>query len=175
MSLKKLFYSTLLSFCCLNAAKAEEWQKLGKFEIRGGVARDTQNRLIWSRCFLGMTWKNGDCVGEISYKTWPQAMQAAAEADYDNYQNWRLPTLAELETLRDPALGNYNQRVPFIDTRVFWLPNCNPAPKACISWTSTKHSRYSDDSWVIDFTIGYSRTKVQTQMLAVRLVRDKTY
>jgi hypothetical protein len=99
---RRLFISPLLlwvilALCVPGAAVAGE-----RFSDNGdGTITDHENQLMWA---------SADNQGDIDWRqaerwirfTFPDTIQA-------RYDDWRLPTLAELQTLyiRDPAYGGY--------------------------------------------------------------------
>lgn len=51
---------------------------------------------------------------------WPDAVEHCEELTLEGHEDWRLPTLAELESLHDPQ-ADYSIREPFaIDTCCLW-------------------------------------------------------
>jgi len=66
---------------------------------KGGVVIDRDNNLMWSRCAHGQSWNGQICSGEALEVTWEQAGEIAKSSALGNFNNWRLPTIKELQTL----------------------------------------------------------------------------
>ncbi|MBI5557799.1 MAG: DUF1566 domain-containing protein [Deltaproteobacteria bacterium] len=71
---------------------AEEMKQDGRFVAKGdGTVLDGKNKLMWA------VQDNG---GDIA---WEEAKSYCEKFRAGGYADWRLPTLAELETILDPA------------------------------------------------------------------------
>ncbi|WP_162300240.1 DUF1566 domain-containing protein [Salinivibrio sp. HTSP] len=66
---------------------------------KGDVVIDRDNNLMWSRCAHGQSWDGQTCSGEALEVTWQQAGEIAKSSALGNFNNWRLPTIKELQTL----------------------------------------------------------------------------
>jgi len=76
--------------------------------IKGGEVYDKKNDLTWARCSVGQSWQDGaGCVGAVQLFTFDDAKKQP-------YDVWRLPIMAELETLIDPTCTH-----PSINEEVF--------------------------------------------------------
>jgi hypothetical protein len=91
-----------------------------------GSALDTQEGLRWYRCSAGQRFSNDQCVDQALELPRQGALDYAAEFAARAGQPWRVPTVAEMKTLKQKDCQN-----PAIDTRVF--------PSILVSnyWTST--------------------------------------
>lgn len=100
--------------------------------------KDTTTNLIWQRKTLGPM-------------TWHEAMKL-------NENGWRVPTLQELESIRDIE-------------RIF--PCCNPIFEAKIygHWSSSPYAADSGLAWVVDFSNGNEDVDGKDYGSYVRLVR----
>jgi len=65
----------------------------------------TIGKLMWTRCNLGDTWKNGKCLGNGKFYSWSEANAMAAKYESAGYSDWRLPTRVELLSLRYCSTG----------------------------------------------------------------------
>lgn len=82
-----------------DASKAET-APMSRFKAAdNGTITDSKTKLVWMRCGLGMSWRNGTCEGQsLTYK-WNAAQD---EVDGLNAKkvggrsDWRLPTESEL-------------------------------------------------------------------------------
>ncbi len=62
-----------------------------------GTVIDKRTGLQWMRCSVGQTWTGETCAGNVETFSWEEARKLRSSfADYDD---WRLPTVWELETL----------------------------------------------------------------------------
>ena len=75
----------------------------------GGVVIDKQTGLMWMQCSLGQTWVAGSCSGEANEYLWSEANAESKNTTYANYNDWRLPTRQELQTLVECSQG----RLPY--------------------------------------------------------------
>jgi hypothetical protein len=69
-----------------------------------GTAKDSKTGLIWMRCSIGQSWGNGTCTGGSQNFSFAEAVtfveQLNKSGGYAGATNWRLPTLFELQALR---------------------------------------------------------------------------
>lgn len=121
---------------------------------------DQQTGLQWMRCSLGQTWTGQTCAGHTNRFTWDQA-QSAAESGHAGLQDWRLPTVHELQTLIEYRMFN-----PAIDHQAF--PNTPPANY----WSSSEAAYDAFYAWSVHFANGFSNWRHKRQRFEVRLVRD---
>lgn len=91
--------STLLLASCTSTVAKEKTKKLVEHE--NGTVVDSSNGLMWKRCSEGLVWSStsNKCTGSsgATHVTWKQAKQI--RSDWAGYDDWRLPTKAELESL----------------------------------------------------------------------------
>ncbi|MBU3620739.1 DUF1566 domain-containing protein [Polynucleobacter sp. CS-Odin-A6] len=74
-----------------------------------GTVVDKRAKLIWMRCALGQSWKNGICVGNPEKLNWENAKQAVQKVNQDPqyfYNDWRLPSLKEIAMIVDLRCKN---------------------------------------------------------------------
>lgn len=62
-----------------------------------GTVTDTQTGLMWMRCSMGQTWDGTTCTGEAREYDWNTAK--GLTTNFAGYNDWRLPTIKELNTL----------------------------------------------------------------------------
>jgi hypothetical protein len=106
---------------------------MGQFTLGDGFVLDEGTRLWWQ-----------DPVIE-SAMTWVDALAYCEDLELAGFDDWRLPTAKELQTIVDDATA-----APAIDTRVF-------RSGLGIFWTSTPVAALSETSpwvWMVDFYWG---------------------
>jgi len=146
-----------------------------------GTVTDVETNLQWMRFSLGQEWKDGTCTGEAKSYTWQEALDAARELNrqggYAGYQDWRVPTEEELQTLiysssglpktwndtGDPCKGNYER--PTIYQPAF--PNMSTS----WFWSSSVSANYPDRAWGVNFYYGVVVAHGKVNDGHLRLVR----
>lgn len=98
-----LIFSTLCSLSAITHAETD--QQL----LATGQWRDTQTGLIWMRCSIGQQWNGTTCIGEAKAMEGFEANRFARAiqngSGFAEHTNWRLPTTAELSTIRSCSSG----------------------------------------------------------------------
>ena len=94
---------TVLNFESAVYAEDSDEQLLSK-----GMWHDPVTGLIWTRCSLGQKWENDTCVGEASKTTWISAMLGAEKISYAGYDDWYLPSMDDLRSLRKCSTGYHD-------------------------------------------------------------------
>jgi len=109
-----------------------------RFQVTDAIVTDIASGLTWTRCPAGQTVSSGatECTGGIADLTWNEA-DAFARA---RGGGWRLPTLEEIETLRDPACA------------ALW-PAAFPLPATEI-WTASPGFPVNDVAAIVDTASG---------------------
>jgi hypothetical protein len=123
-----------------------------------GTATHMATGLMWQRCAKGQSWAGGTCTGAAATYTWDQAN--ALKDAFAGQSDWRLPTIAELE-----SLVNFSAAGPSINGVVF------PATEATAFWSSVPYVFNSGDAWYTDFSEGIVDTNSKSFNYQVRLVR----
>lgn len=136
-----------------------------RYTVHGdGTVTDNKTGLMWKQCEEGLS--GADCAtGTAQSLTWQAALQRPATLNasggFAGYQDWRLPNLNELESLREVSCSN-----PSINTTVF------PGVIASNVWSSSPVARYSSDAWLVHFYNGNSNFNHDRDgSYRVRLVR----
>jgi|SRR6185369_3428710 len=105
----------------------------------------------------GLMWAAQDLAGRHN---WADANKVAAEAGIAGFDDWRLPTIEELESLRD---------------RTLYGPAADPALSLQSDWywsSTPDASSPSDFAWYVYFSFGYSDYGGQSGEGLVRSVRS---
>lgn len=66
-----------------------------------GIWTDSTTGLTWARCQLGLAWKGWHCDGNMSELPWWDAALAVDGAEFGGYNDWRIPTLRELNHIHN--------------------------------------------------------------------------
>ncbi len=115
--------------------------------------------LTWQDSKTGLEWQH-ESPGEMA---WNDALKYAKSLTLDGKNDWRVPTVAELETLLDrSALYDrlrpiMREEVPFRDTSSYW--------------SSTTFAPNTQSAWIVMFDGGYVLSYYKTNSYHVRCVR----
>lgn len=113
----------------------------------------------WKDHRTGLEWQC-ESPGEM---TWYEALEYAKSLSLDGKKDWRLPTLAELESLLDRTKARsegrppMRQEVPFRDELSYW--------------SSTTFKRDTKTAWILMFDGGYLLSYYKSNLYHVRCVR----
>ncbi|MFI3194732.1 MAG: DUF1566 domain-containing protein, partial [Methylococcaceae bacterium] len=123
-----------------------------------GTVTHQKTGLTWMRCALGQTWTGSTCSGTASTYTYSEAL--ILTSNFAGYSDWRLPNIAELQTIVERYNGN-----PAINTELF--NNTSDS-----FWSSSPGVGSASYAWDVNFyggsVYGYSD---RSNAFRVRLVR----
>lgn len=132
---------------------------------REGVVIDKQG-LMWMRCALGQQWATGRCVRSHESYTFREAQDYINEYNSRGgafgFADWRLPTLAELLSIVEPAC-----HAPAANRNVF------PEAPVTAFWTSTLDPAYAQGVMLVHFVNGRVYMGNRSVAWSVRLVRER--
>lgn len=80
-----------------------------------GTVSDKRTGLQWAACSVGQTWVENTCQGEPTELTWAAAKEVAATYAQAGHNDWRFPTIFELQTLvycsshKDGGIDDYGK------------------------------------------------------------------
>lgn len=118
-----------------------------------------QKSPTWKDPETGLEWQ----VESPGRMTWQEARQYAASLHLAGKNDWRLPTLAELESLLD---------------RTGARPDGRPLMRAAVSfpdnlphWSSTTFARQTKNAWIVMFDGAYVLSYYKNNLYYVRCVR----
>ncbi len=162
-----LFISIMLTFGSVLAENCK--QSAEKFSTDPtGTITDKATGLQWMRCTLGFMWDGNHCIEGKQWYTWFQwkrALNLAKQNGFAGYQDWRLPTIDELETLLKTTCGGDKSSTISILANV-------PGRY----WTQTEDKENNQYVWVVNFKNGRSTTQLKSSAsYYVRLVRGKIW
>jgi formylglycine-generating enzyme required for sulfatase activity len=118
-----------------------------------------QNSLTWKDPKTGLEWQC-ESPGEM---TWYEAHEYAASLSLGGKNDWRIPTLVELESLLDRTKARpegrppMREEVPFRDELSYW--------------SSTTFERDTRNAWILMFDGAYLLSYYKSNLYRVRCVR----
>ncbi|MHB8092903.1 MAG: Lcl domain-containing protein [Syntrophales bacterium] len=112
-----------------------------------GTVTDTDTGLMWQKEM-------------VTGKTWDEALKYAEGLSLARYNDWRLPTLKELQ-----SIVNYSHYNLATDTAFF------PGTLSSDCWSSSTNAYWGGGAWGIDFDHGDVYGQGKMTALAVRAVR----
>ncbi len=130
-----------------------------------GTAVDTLTGLMWSRCTLGMTWddKEQQCIDHgDNWFSWDQAINRAEQAEYADYDDWRVPNIKELASIVESACSR-----PSINTEVF-----KNIHESANFHSATPAQAFQTHAWYVD-QLGQISAFQKTDEKRVLLVREQ--
>lgn len=65
-----------------------------------GTVTNPRTGLMWKHCAEGASWDGSRCSSTGTPMNWVEAMKAAKASRYAGHSDWRLPTIAELESTK---------------------------------------------------------------------------
>lgn len=144
-----------------------------------GTVTDTESKLMWTQCPVGaIPTTNSGCKFQGKVYTWDEAQEIAINYSLGNYNDWRLPTAMELQTLHETDAGDEKQGLAYINRNIFPMPNCNDDWFQCTFWSSSNNAIVFDPSadkkaWVVYFHSPQNPNFVLREFeYMVRLVRN---
>ena len=125
---------------------------------------DKLTGLMWARCTVGRSGQSCE-LGEDAKFNWRDAMQAAADSEWADHRDWRIPNVDEYR-----SLVNYSCRSPSINLTIF--PNVQSRNN--FYWTAeiSLLSGRDDTAPLFDFLDGIQNANFRTGLGKVMLVRQ---
>ena len=118
-----------------------------------------QKPSTWKDPKTGFEWQC-ESPGEM---TWHEAREYAKSLLLDGKNDWRLPTLAELESLLDRTKVRSDGR-PLMREEVPFRDNVS-------YWSSTTFERHTKNAWIVMFDGAYVLSYYKSNSYSVRCVR----
>lgn len=127
-----------------------------------GTVTDNRSGLMWKTCLEGQA--SPQCYGKPTALQWHAAVELTQDPftrRFAGYNDWRLPTRSELETLIEP-----NCQQPATNVQIF------PNMQALGLWSSDISQYNNHMAWGIDFGKGRAYEHFQAASKHVRMVRN---
>ena len=107
----------------VRAVRGPSYGPLTGFFVNGdGTVSDPDTGLMWQPCNAGQTWSGAQCNGSVLVGPWDTAVnyiENLNDTRYLGYDDWRLPTINELQSILD--YSRYNPATTFPDTEfAYW-------------------------------------------------------
>lgn len=118
-----------------------------------------QKSPTWKDPKTGLEWQC-ESPGEM---TWHEAQEYAESLSLDGKEDWRLPTLAELESLLDRTKARPEGRPPMREEI--------PFRDELSYWSSTTFERDTKTAWILMFDGAYLLSYYKSNLYRVRCVR----
>jgi len=123
-----------------------------------GTVTHIPTGLVWQSCAKGQTPLSSSCNGTANTFTFDQAN--ALSDTFAGQSDWRLPTIAELQTLVD-----YTKEQPALNATRF------PATPLLNFWSATASVSSSSDALAVHFSYGGTVLVSKTSAYPIRMVR----
>ena len=146
-----------------------------------GAYFDTELQLLWVRCAFGQEWTlEGGCGGAAQTLSLAQAQSVAAEYQFNDYDDWRLPSADELRSIvscasaESQSVPNSEQchNDPFI---VVVNDELFPNSPNGIYWSQSQSPKRSYFKQAVDFISGEVHHVDNAYSYYLRLVRSTDY
>jgi hypothetical protein len=142
-----------------------EWDDvgaLGPYTTTSETVADAKTGLMWQRVlpatYQGCSGMAGGTLADSC--TWGEAKNYCANLDLAGFQDWRLPSITELESLIKDDVIN-----PAIDSVAF------PDTPSVEFWTFSPYAGASGNAWGVGFGDGLSGNDLTSNAWRVRCVR----
>lgn len=146
---------------------AEKYQQQHQHDAGSGVWLDQKTGLMWSRICIGQHWQDGTARGKANYMSWENAQQACADLSLQGFDDWRLPTKQELESLLIEGKAGYNA-----PEGVLYPPTLSTPQQFGSMWSATSLVPQDSYAWIVRFLQGSSETHFKSYSCRVRAVRS---
>lgn len=148
-----------------------------------GTITDTSNGLVWQKQGddgglldkdMRYSWTLSGSTAPIGtvFSTLLQALNASR---FGGYNDWRLPTLEELQTLVSRGAGSPGAPLVLPEFNKNCLPGCSVTQCSCTMalnyWTVTPNASYDQQAWYVLFNTGNSGVGFKTLEFHARAVR----
>ena len=156
---------TTSSALAVRAVRGPVYGPVSAFVVNAdGTVSDPDTGLMWQPCNAGQTWTGSQCQGTLLAGSWNTAaayIENLNNAQYLDYDDWRLPTINELQSLID--YSRYNPATTLPDSA------------SANYWSSTARAEDAGNSaWGVGLNDGKVTVFNKNSGLSVRAVRNGT-
>jgi formylglycine-generating enzyme required for sulfatase activity len=132
---------------------------VNRFSLSPAGERVSPNPPTWKDPKTNLEWQC-ESPGKM---TWYKAQEYAALLSLDGMRDWRLPSLAELESLLDRTKARSDGRAPVREEVSF--------RDELSYWSSTTFERDTKNAWIVMFDGAYVLSYYKSNLYHVRCVR----
>jgi hypothetical protein len=111
-------------------------------DLNNGTISDTKTGLVWMKCSLGQIWSGARCEGNALNISWSDALIEAAEYEFLELTDWRLPNIKESASIIENSCENPALNIDVFPTeayRSYWTstPDINSPGYIFFIWLQT--------------------------------------
>ena len=156
---------TTSSALAVRAVRGPIYGPVSAFVVNAdGTVSHPDTGLMWQPCNAGQTWTGSQCQGTLLAGSWNAAaayIENLNNAQYLDYDDWRLPTINELQSFID--YSRYNPATTLPDSA------------SANYWSSTARAEDAGNSaWGVGLNDGKVTVYSKNSGLSVRAVRNGT-
>ena len=127
---------------------------------------DPKTGLMWSRISIGQQWQDGRVKGQATKMTWSDANEACATLHLAGFNDWRLPSREELESLMVKDQAGYNA-----PDEMLYPPDLSWPNNFGWYWSVSPIAALNNYAWVAHFEEGKLCSSAKYHDNQVRAVR----
>lgn len=139
---------------------------LQSYSQLAGTYIDSATGLMWSRISIGQKWVDGNPQGQAETLTWDDANTACEMFRLAGFDDWRLPTKEELESLMIENEAGYQA-----PEGVLFPPNLGELGDSGLYWSASLYAEGLNHAWYVYFDLGVSNNIRKGYSSHVRAVR----
>lgn len=134
--------------------------------LQNGVWTDPKTKLMWSRINIGQQWKDGKPIGVAKSMSWSDANKACREFRFAGFNDWRLPSLEELQSLMFEKRAGYQA-----PENMIYPPDLDKSNDFGLYWSASSPTGHPNFAQVALFNNGSSNDLAKSANFHVRAVR----
>ena len=133
---------------------------------KDGTVTHKTTELTWMRCAMGQQWTGSTCQGKASTYTYSYAL--ALTSTFAGHTDWRLPNIAELQTIVEYANSELALNKTIFPTNLSDFPD----PVHSVFRSASPVVDYADNAWYVSLYHGSNGYGGNNVGFVVRLVRS---